>query len=48
MLDLKTIYLDFAKSFDKVNHHILIEKVLKHEITGKLPPWVISILYNRK
>merc|ERR1711989_103155 len=29
---IDTIYLNFAKTFDKVNHHILIRKILKHKI----------------
>ena len=32
---LGTIYLDIAKAFDKVNHDILIMKVMNHKINGK-------------
>merc|ERR1712240_234420 len=45
---IDTIYLDFAKAFDKVNHHILIRKILKHKIKGKLIEWIKNFLYNRK
>ena len=45
---IDTIYLDFAKAFDKVNHHILIKKILKHKIKGKLLEWIKKFLYNRK
>ena len=45
---IDTIYLDFAKAFDKVNHHILIRKILKHKIKGKLIKWIKNFLYNRK
>ena len=45
---IDTIYLDFAKAFDKVNHHILIKKILKHKIKGKLIEWIKNFLYNRK
>ena len=33
---IDTIYRDFAKTFDKVNHHILIRKIFKHKIKGIL------------
>ena len=33
---LDTVYLDFAKAFDKVDHNILLEKVKKHGIGGKI------------
>ncbi len=43
-----TIYLDFAKAFDKVNHDILIKKVISHKIKGKIAMWIQSFLFNRK
>ena len=45
---IDTVYLDFAKAFDKVNHHILIKKMKKHKIKGILLSWIISFLCNRK
>ncbi len=33
---IDTIYLDFAKAFDKVNHNILMKKVISHKIKGKI------------
>ncbi|CAL4247912.1 unnamed protein product, partial [Meganyctiphanes norvegica] len=45
---LDTIFLDFAKAFDKVDHEILLEKVRKHKISGKLEIWVREFLRNRK
>ncbi len=33
---IDTIYLDFAKAFDKVNHKILIMKVIRHKIKGEI------------
>ena len=33
---IDTIYLDFAKAFDKVDHRILMRKVKAHGIGGKI------------
>ena len=45
---LDTIFLDFAKAFDKVDHNILLEKVKKHKIGGKLGLWISEFLKGRK
>ena len=45
---LDTIFLDFAKAFDKVDHEILLEKVRKHKISGKIGNWIREFLRNRK
>ena len=45
---MDTIYLDFAKAFDKVNHDILMKKVVKHKIKGKIASWIQNFLKNRK
>ena len=42
------IYLDFAKAFDKVDHHILLKKVEGLGITGKLHSWIAEFLTNRQ
>ena len=43
-----TVFLDFAKAFDKVDHSILMRKVIKHKIKGKLGKWIMEFLNNRK
>ena len=43
-----TVYLDFAKAFDKVDHHLLLKKLEAIGIKGKLLSWLKSFLYNRK
>ena len=45
---LDTIYLDFAKAFDKVNHDILLRKIANHGIRGKVGVWIRDFLSNRK
>ena len=45
---LDTIFLDFAKAFDKVDHNILLEKVKKHKIGGKIGLWISEFLRGRK
>ena len=45
---LDSVFLDFAKAFDKVDHQILLEKVRKHKISGKLGKWIQEFLRDRK
>ena len=47
-LRVDTVFLDFSKAFDKVNHEILLKKVSKHGIKGKLLNWIKEFLSNRK
>ena len=42
-----TIYLDFAKAFDKVDHDILCHKLKKLGITGKVGIWIKEFLTGR-
>lgn len=41
------IYLDFAKAFDVVDHHILLRKLKGFGITGKIGKWIFQFLTNR-
>ena len=45
---IDTVYLDFAKAFDKVNHDILQKKMTTHGIKGKIGVWIKNFLQNRK
>ena len=45
---IDTVYLDFAKAFDKVNHNILQKKMTSHRIKGKIGIWIKNFLQNRK
>jgi len=43
-----TVFLDFAKAFDKVPHRRLALKLESHGISGKLLQWIVAWLSNRK
>ena len=45
---MDTVYLDFAKAFDKVDHVILMQKVKKHGIGGKIGIWLTEFLWDRE
>ena len=42
-----TIYLDFSKAFDRVDHDLLIKKLKLFGIHGKLLDWIKAFLCNR-
>ena len=46
-LNVDTIYLDFAKAFDKVDHRILLKKLSLLGIRGKVLSWLMSFLSSR-
>ena len=46
-LDSDTVYLDFSKAFDKVDHALLIKKLQLYGIKGKLLNWIKSFLSDR-
>ena len=43
-----TVFLDFSKAFDKVDHNILLQKIAEHKIKGKIGNWIKEFLKNRK
>ena len=43
-----TVYLDFAKAFDKVDHNLLLKKLKAVGIKGKLLNWLKAFLSHRK
>ena len=43
-----TVFLDFAKAFDKVDHNVLLQKIAEHKIKGKIGLWIQEFLNNRK
>ena len=46
-LNVDTIYLDFSKAFDKVDHQIVLAKLSILGIGGNLLKWIQSFLLNR-
>ena len=45
--DIDSIYLDFSKEFDKVNHAILCNKFKEKRIGGLVGAWLHNFLSNR-
>ena len=45
--DFDSIYIDHAKAFDKVDHKLLIKKLMLYGIHPKIVNWVESFLTNR-
>ena len=46
--EVSVIYLDFAKAFDKVDHEVLLSKLLALGISGLLFDWICSFLLERR
>ena len=42
------MFLNFAKTFDKVDHTIVLEKVISHGIGRKIGRWVMEFLKEIK
>ena len=41
--DTDSIYLDYAKAFDKVDHRLLIAKMVRYQFPPKIVDWVSTI-----
>ena len=46
-LNVDSIYLDFSKAFDKVDHQIVLSKLSRLGVRGNLLKWIESFLKNR-
>ena len=46
--EVDVIYLDYSKAFDKVDHNILLAKMKRYGITGKVYTWIESFLTGRQ
>lgn len=45
---IDSIYTDFAKAFDKVNHRVLMNKLDQFPINNCIKSWIYSFLTNRQ
>ena len=45
--DVHVVYLDFCKAFDKVDHKVLLQKLVAIGISGKLLKWIGGFLIGR-
>ena len=46
-LNVDSVYLDFAKAFDKVDHRIVLQKLSSLGVRGKVLLWIKSFLISR-
>ena len=46
--EVDTIFIDYAKAFDKIDHHILINKLSKYGLPHKYIKWIKCFLSNRR
>ena len=46
--NLDSVYLDFAKAYDKVDHGILLHKIKSIGITGRIGRWIMNFLTGRE
>ena len=46
-MDTDSIYLDYAKAFDKVDHGLLLQKLQRYGFNSKVTSWIQSFLTNR-
>ena len=45
--DVDVVYLDFSKAFDKVDHSVVLKKMSKLKIGGRVGKWLYSFLTGR-
>ena len=44
---LKACFLDFSKAFDRINHSIVVTKLINLGVRCSIIPWIGSFLSNR-
>ena len=46
--EVDTLYVDFAKAFDKVDHQILIKKLAVYGVPKKIITWIENFITGRR
>ena len=46
--EVDVLYLDFQKAFDRVDTRVLLKKLHRYGVRGKLLAWIKEFLTNRK
>ena len=46
--DTDSIFLDFAKAFDEVDHDLLLKKLQRYDFQGRLLNWIEAFLTGRQ
>ena len=46
-MNVDSVYLDFSKAFDKVDHSIVVKKLSSLGVRGKILQWIESFLTSR-
>jgi hypothetical protein len=44
----RVLMLDFSKAFERIDHSILMQKLIKMDVPGWLCRWIASFLYKRR
>nr|CAH7748267.1 unnamed protein product [Callosobruchus chinensis] len=47
-IQVDAVYTDFSKAFDRVNHNLLLSKLIEVGVRSSLVKWVSSYLHNRE
>ena len=45
---LRVCFLEFSKAFDRINHNVLINKLIELGVRRSLIPWIVNFLSNRR
>ena len=45
---LRVCFLDFSKAFDRINHNLVIEKLISMNVRRSIIPWICSFLTCRR
>ena len=46
--EVHSVYLDYAKAFDKCDHKVILRKLRQHGVCGKIGVWIANFLGQRQ